>query len=235
MFSGSFHFTYLRIKGDDKLSTNPGRVGRNLNFRNDVKEFAFRGEAVFFEENDVGSRGRYRMDFKSYGFLGLSIFHHNPKALYQGEWVALQPLMTENVRYSKWQFGIPMGIGFYFTEKRKHRYGFEMQYVNTFTDYLDDISGNYADPADLSSPLAVALANRRGELGDQAGVPEPSNYGPPSLITNGKRGDPTRNDSYLFMTFNYSYVIRGQNNFYRQNYNWLSGPKRGKRVVRAKF
>ena len=30
------NFQYLRIEGDDKLSTNPGRMYRNLNFRNDI-------------------------------------------------------------------------------------------------------------------------------------------------------------------------------------------------------
>ena len=40
--------------------------------------------------------------------------------------------------------------------------GVEMSYRYTLTDYLDDVSGNFADPADLAaqSPLAASMGNR---------------------------------------------------------------------------
>jgi hypothetical protein len=61
-------------------------------------------------------------------------------------------------------------------------------------------------------------------------LPDPRNYDEGSI-----RGDPTHNDSYLTMTFTYSYVLRGQSNFYRQRYNWIRGTKRVGRKSRAKF
>ena len=46
--------TYARIQGDDALSTNPQRVGRNLNFRNDFVEVYGRAEYYFFDEKGRG-------------------------------------------------------------------------------------------------------------------------------------------------------------------------------------
>lgn len=219
-----------KISGEDQSSANIGRNTRNLRFKNNVKELSVKGEVYIFELNDVGSKGRYWLDMKTYGHAGLTVFHHNPKGRIDGtaEWHKLQPLQTEGVAYSNWGFGIPMGVGLYFTYKRKHRIGWDMTYTTTFTDYLDDISGVYADPASLGSDLARDLANQSNLTDATPGLL--ANFAPGE-----KRGDPTHNDGYLFTTFSYGYVIRGKSNFYTQNYGWLSGRKKTVRKVRAKF
>ncbi len=225
---------YGRIQGDDALSTNRGRAGRNLSFRNDMIEFNGRAEVVFYNENDVGNRGRRRMDFKAFAFAGLGGLVHSPKANYNGSWVALRPLRTEGQikEYGKLAFTIPAGLGLYFTYKKKHRFGWEMGWRTTFTDYLDDASTTYADPSELTSQTAIDLANRNPELGeyDFSQYPEGANY-----ETGQKRGDPTHNDSYIFSTFTYSYVIRGKSSFYRQKYGWLTNKRKRGRKSRAKF
>jgi hypothetical protein len=83
----------------------------------------------------------------------------------------------------------------------------------------------------LKSPTAIALANRRGELGaDDAAAPA-ENYVPGS-----KRGDPSHNDSYLSTSFYYSYVMRGKSNFYRAKFGSIFKRKGSKkRKIRAKF
>jgi hypothetical protein len=224
-----------KISGDDAQSSNVGRNTRNLRFKNNVVEFSTRGEVYIFELNDVGGHGRYWVDMKAYGFTGFTAFHHNPKGrLSNGtEWYKLQPLQTEGVAYSQWGFGVPAGLGLYFTYKRKHRFGMEMCWTTTFTDYLDDISSVYADPATLGSDLARELANQSALVTDDVALL--SNYAPPSENNMGKRGDPTHNDTYLFTTLSYGYVLRGKSNFYSQNYGWLSGRKKTVRKVRAKF
>ncbi|MBK8366097.1 MAG: outer membrane beta-barrel protein [Bacteroidetes bacterium] len=65
---------YLRIEGDDKLSTNPGRNGRNLNFRNDMFDLAVTGQVFFYEDNDLGNTYRYRNGFRAYFFAGVGGF-----------------------------------------------------------------------------------------------------------------------------------------------------------------
>lgn len=232
LFAVNAGLTYARIQGDDAKSTNPGRRGRNLHFRNDLLELYARGELFFLEDNDVGNRGRYQVDFQAYGFAGLAGVMHGPKAQLNGKWVALRPLQTEGVKYGLFTFGMPVGFGFFFTQKRKHRFGFEMQWTPTFTDYLDDVSTVFADPAKLGSPEAIELSSGRDKLPLLAeGIPPIENYLPGE-----KRGDNTHNDNYLFAAFTYSYLVRGYSTFYTQHYGWLGGRKRAKkRNVRAKF
>ncbi len=230
LISAKLGLNWIRILGADNASTNPGRVGRNLSFRNDIIELELTGQVYFYEIPDLGRTYRYRNDFKMYAFAGIACFYHNPKTYYNSEWTALRPLKTEGVSYQPVGVSIPLGIGLYFTVEKKHRIGFEIDWRTTFTDYLDDVSTVYADPADLD-PAAVDLANRRDELGNTPGVPLAENYKPGS-----KRGDPSHNDSYISTSLNYSYVIRGRSSFYRSKYGSIFKRKKyKKRKIRAKF
>jgi hypothetical protein len=226
--------SYGRISGDDKLSTNPGRAGRNLNFRNDIIELSLTWQFRIMQFSDVGRTLRYRNDFRAYGFAGLGCFYHNPKAYYSGTWIYLRPLKTEGQMkaYSKAGISIPMGIGLYYTKNRQFRIGWELGWRKTFTDYLDDVSTRYAVPSELPNTLSAELANRTDEL-----TADPSfayNYQPGS-----KRGDPTHKDAYVFSTINFSYVIKGRrsSNFGKPKYidNYDVGRTYKKRTVRIKF
>lgn len=222
---------YLRLEGDDKLSTNPGRHFRNFNFKNDIYEVSATGEYFFFEDNDLGNTYRYRNGFRAYLFAGLAGFISNPKTLYRGQWVALQPLATEGYQYKRMVFAIPMGIGFYFTFNKKNRFGFEMNYRKTFTDYLDDISGNY--PADPQDEFLRGLILRKNELDpktimDNQGAYQSHDWGM-------KRGDETNKDAYVTVHVSYSRVIRGKASFYRVRNTGFFSKKRKMRKIRAKF
>jgi hypothetical protein len=217
----------LRLEGDDKLSANPARRARNFNFRNDVWDLGFTGEYFFFEDNDLGNTYRYRNGFRAYVFGGIGGLYTDPKTLYNGEWVKLQPYATEGVTYRKIVANIPMGIGFYFTFNKKNRLGFELNYRKTFTDYLDDISGNY--PADPGNAYERGLILRTPELNNPNGAAEQSHsWGQ-------KRGEPKYKDSYIGMNFSYSYVIRGKSSFYRTRNTGFFNKKRKMRKIRAKF
>jgi hypothetical protein len=233
-FSVKMALDYLRIEGDDKLSSNPGRNGRNLNFKNDMFDLAVTGQVFFFEDNDLGNTYRYKNGFRAYFFAGLGAYYSNPKTLDGG--VKLRTLQTEGVAYSPVGINIPAGIGFYFTIHKKHRIGYEINYRTTFTDYLDDISGVYVDPS-TQSPEAAALANRTDEL--KGLDPEfVKNFGFDNNLGIGqKRGDKTNKDGYMTMSLSYSYVLRGKSSFYRGRYGHFFGKrKRGKiRKIRAKF
>ncbi len=224
-------FDYLRVEGDDKLSANPGRHFRNFNFKNDIYDLAFTGEYFFFEDNDLGNTYRYRNGFRAYIFAGVGAFFHNPKTFYQNEWVALQPLATEGYQYKKLVMNIPMGIGFYFTFNKKNRFGFEMNYRKTFTDYIDDISGNY--PADPGDDYMRGLILRKDELDPKTIIDNPGAY--LSHDWGYKRGDNTNKDAYLTVSLSYSRVIRGKASFYRVRNTGFFSKKRKMRKIRAKF
>lgn len=226
---------YIRLEGDDKLSTNPGRRFRNFNFRNDIVDVGFTAEYFFYENNDLGNTYRYRNGFRAYLFGGLGVFYSNPKTLYNGTWVALQPYANEGYKYRKMVANIPMGVGFYFTFNKKHRIGYEINYRKTFTDYIDDISGQYP-----SSPPPTGF-----EQGLVLRTPELQTTDPQLVASDkgafdshywgAKRGDSKHKDAYVAMSFTYSYVIRGKSSFYRTRNTGFFSKKRKMRKIRAKF
>ncbi|MFZ6050930.1 DUF6089 family protein [Halocola ammonii] len=249
LISVAANITYLQINDYDSESTNPARRARNLHFRNRMVEFGGRGEVTIFYHNDVGGRGFYNPKFKLYGHAGLSVFRHNPQAqLYNpdageptGEWVDLRPLRTEgqDSEYETFAMAVPLGIGLHFTFNNRWRLGWEMSWRMTFTDYLDDISTDYANPQDLSPEAAEFASQTSQEIIDAINDPEASGtvwshqYDTRSNQT-APRGEASNNDNYLTMTFSVGYVFRGRSSFYKRKYNWIR-QRRGIRRSRAKF
>ncbi len=212
---GSFHWG--RIIGDDAKSAaqneteNRGRYMRNLSFRNDIKELSVVGIVDLYENRQTYRR---RPDFVPYGFAGIAVIHHNPKAYYEqgshpglvGEediptgWYALQPLGTEGQHiegadnpepYKRVQIAIPFGLGIRYKVDRYWDLAFEIGWRKTFTDYLDDASSAYVDKASLlgssnNSPnrQASAIFSDRSAEGEFTPVADP-NPAVPYLHLNG--------------------------------------------------
>lgn len=211
---------YLRIEGEDRLSVNPGRKYRNLSFRNDIYDAEAVIDWIFFSSNKP--TGMYRRSTSTfltcYLFAGLGGFYHNPKTFYKGAWIPLQPVRTEGVSYSRFGYCIPFGAGLYVAiSKRRfktHRIGVEINWRYTNTDYLDDVSTSYKNPADLPSATAVALSNRNIELTSQPDGMA-GNYG---WIPDGSggnknkapRGNPNNKDSYISLNFSYGIAIKSR-------------------------
>ncbi len=229
---------YIRLAGDDANTTYPYRRGRNLNFKNDMFELAAIGELYIYKVNDVGGTGRYTSDFNLYLFGGAGLFYSNPKGqAANGDWIALQPLQTEGVAYSKFNFTIPAGVGFYYTINRKYRLGMEISWRTTFTDYIDDVSSLYIAHTD---PAAAAMANKTNQaVIDQIAIDNPDADKLPKVTTyqpGRKRGDDSHDDSYLTATVNFSWAIRSKSKYYRSRHGWVLGKKGPKRrKSRAKF
>ncbi|MBT2557736.1 hypothetical protein J7E24_08065 [Hymenobacter sp. ISL-91] len=152
--------SYGRITGDDAKAADQNdqdakyRYNRNMNFRNDIFELA--GVGIF---DLVENRNNYikRPDFVPYLFGGVGVIRHNPKGENAtGNIVALQPLRTEGQSsgYSLTQFVIPFGAGARYKLNKSFDIGLELGFRKTFTDYLDDVSGNYASLNDLGSEQA---------------------------------------------------------------------------------
>ncbi|MBX9852835.1 MAG: hypothetical protein K2X86_13910 [Cytophagaceae bacterium] len=223
-----------RLKGDDyqNASFNDkdiNRKMRNLSFRSSILEIKVDVVVDLWE-----NRGRHtkRPDYTPYAFLGIAYFHHNPKTLYQGSWVALQPLKTEGKSYSLNQVAFPMGLGFRYKLGKQWDLAFEMGWRFTLTDYLDDVSKSYADKSTLGSQAAKDLSDRSGELFANAEMaPYITNQGgfiPDNNTANGnpggttpgyringygaagdQRGDSNR-DWYIISGFHLTYIIPGR-------------------------
>ena len=198
-------FTAGKTEGDDFYATSAFEKTRNLSFHSNVYEASIILEFNFFEYI-LRSKTDY---FTPYLFVGVAGFHFNPKADYQGETYELQPLGTEgqqfpdftdNEPYKLYDFAIPYGGGFKYNLTSNLTLGFEIGYRSTFTDYLDDISQNYVDPAIIRSgqngPIAAALADRSIELASE-----------PIGVPGRQRGDSKNNDAYIFSGISISYTF----------------------------
>ncbi len=192
---------WIRICGADSLSTNHGRVGRNLYFRNDIEELSAMADWIFYQVTDIGGYYSYKTTFNAYLTGGVSVFHHNPEAMYEGDWVSLEPLHTEGKSYSLIQPGIPLGFGFFYIFQRQYRVGWNLIWTETFTDYLDDVSGNYVALPEGSE--AAYMANRTSM------VPGMTKSWADNYLPGNKRGDPSNKDSFITTQISLGYVIKG--------------------------
>jgi hypothetical protein len=173
-------FTYGGIRGSDNESADPDdldngvfRYVRNLSFRNRIKELSAVAQVDLFENQSTYIS---RVPWTPFVYAGLAVFHHNPQAQVPktdllgnpfsdaGEWVNLKPLETEGNSYHLIQFAIPFGLGARFRVNEVIDISGEFGFRYTFTDYLDDVSGNYIDLTTLDSEKAKALSYRSNEL-----------------------------------------------------------------------
>jgi opacity protein-like surface antigen len=205
--SGRLSFSYLQTLASDEYTENPGRSIRNLSARTNIFEFSPMIEFYLLKENipmnkTLGRRYRHYGqggDFSIYVATGFTTLYFNPQAQLNGTWHDLQPLGTEgqgletgNGKYSRFTFGLPIGIGFKYSMTRHWSISLEGQARFTATDYLDDVSTDYYDNQEIREaygPVAAELANRRLDGGGGEG---------------GIRGNPENNDVYMFLEFHLS-------------------------------
>jgi len=199
---GAFGSTY----GEDAISDDLFQQTRNLSYRTGLWEVASRMELNFFSL----SRTKKNEWFSPFVFAGLALYHFNPQAYYDGQWIDLQPLGTEGQNaeelsgldpYYRYQVAVPLGGGFKVALSKNFTFGVELNWHKLFTDYLDDVSSVYFDPALLAiqpnGDLAVALADRSAELSDI----QPIGGG------GRQRGDALHNDAYVYAGAFLSYSI----------------------------
>jgi hypothetical protein len=142
---------YGRISGTDEQANNSIKKSRNLSFYSDVYEVSTQ-----FEFNLVKNSYRYTAGRKliPYLFVGVGLFNFNPKTELNGNVYELQPLGTEGQgttnyndrqKYALTQVCIPFGFGLKKKISKSICIGIEIGARYTFTNYLDDIGGTYAD------------------------------------------------------------------------------------------
>jgi len=234
-FKGNFN--YGRIQGNDLLTKDPARNYRRLQFRSNIWEFSGTFEYAITEERIKGRyiRGQSRFPVNIYTILGLGVTFFNPKGKYNGsntayqeKWFSLQPLHTEGQGleggkkpYRLFTVVIPVGIGFKYPITNAWHIGLEYKLVKTFTDYMDDVGGNYYDNNTViaangdKGELAGYFADPSKEYDKNGGIPITYADGSPlknPTAAGQKRGNPSKLDSYMFGTLYVAYkLIKGQN------------------------
>ena len=142
-------FTYINLYGNDALTSNPSRNARNLSFKSNVYEISTTTEWNFFQVTNMtplisdSVRRIKRRDLKTFIFAGVGVINFNSKAELLGKTYDLRPLKTEGVKYKPFTWVIPIGFGLSYTINKTWRFGTDMSYRITGSDWIDDVSGNY--------------------------------------------------------------------------------------------
>jgi len=173
------------VTADDSQSPSASQRERNLDFKSPIDELSAQAEFNFLEY----TLGDPKHSFSPYIFAGFGVFEMNPQGLIGSQWVALQPLGTEGQGtsanpkrpYSLTQPAIPFGIGIKANFSKTICISLEWGMRKTFTGYIDDVSGTYANPSVLlanrgaAGPLAVEMADKSltadkaADVGEQRG------------------------------------------------------------------
>jgi hypothetical protein len=206
---------YGRLKGDDSKTTERFRQNRNLHFRSPLIELSAQFEYYPLNEyfghlyRTKGVAGKKVNHFSPYIFLGIGGFWFNPKAKYNGDWVALQPLQTENVSYKRIALVLPFGLGCKYAISKQLSIGIEMGLRYTTTDYIDDVSTVYVDKSSANAQiqyLANPTLNSIPSFTDGSYIYKPT-------ATGNQRGDSKNKDAYLLTMVTVSYkILKGRNN-----------------------
>jgi len=224
-FMGGYKFTpHLSAR----LAFNQGWIGasdaqaardiprrrRNLSFRSPLTEVSLNLVYEFFA-ND--RKFKYRPQYTPYLFGGVAVFAFNPQAKLGNDWYNLQPLGTEGQflancadcpdPYNLVQVSFPFGAGIRFKIGDKIDLNVELGLRKTLTDYLDDVSGNYADVDELREQMGVEAALLSDRI-DRAVYPQGGEF------WNGIRGDNTQDDWYIISQVSATYIL-----------DWVKCPK----------
>ena len=230
------NLSWVALGADDYYSNNLADFQRNLHFRNNVKEATLQGRWTPFNR---ASTPQKRAAFEPFIGIGVGAFLHNPQAKLPvtmgNEWVDLRPLTTEGQgspnypdikEYKNWGINIPISIGLKAKLTQNLDLMAEFNYRMLFFDYIDDVSGFYAQPlvvysrfTEPTKSIGIALSQRATErvaastggdrlaklntfVNDPTGVAISQNPGVGS-----PRGTVDGNDSYATFTIKLRYIF----------------------------
>ena len=205
-FSARGAFTLGYLKGDDAKSDVAAQIERNLNFQSWVYDFSITGEFNFFKY----APGDMKHPITPFIFGGISVFKFNPTTTAaDGNRYELQPLGTEGQgttyypdrkKYSLTTASIPFGLGLKANISKTFSVGLEWRMHYAFTDYIDDVSGTYADPDVIQAErgdIAYELSNRSLTLTDE-------------VLEGRQRGNSKTNDWYSFALVTFSFNLKAR-------------------------
>lgn len=211
------------LSGDDAVTKNAVRNNRNLSFRANIAVVS--GYLVYYPIEDrvlpryriQGVRGNKASAVSPYIFAGVGITFFNPKANYNGDWIALQPLATEGQglagrpdKYNRYTLCLPFGAGLKYRIDKQLSVSFELSLRYTLSDYIDDVSTSYYLPDEISANYGNEVAGILSDRSIDPGANGVLEY-PDGRNNYLQRGDPRYTDAYMFglLTFHYRFV-KGQ-------------------------
>jgi len=213
--------TFGKVSADDKdlqsvKTTTYGRYERNLSFRSNISEFSaiaeFHPLYIFGNFDDDQNNTKTPPLFSPYLLAGVGFFHFNPQAKLGSTWVDLQPLSTEGEGFAEYpnskpykldQINIPLGVGVKYDLNSNLNVRAEFVYRKLNTDYLDDVSTTYVDPADYQYHFTGAKYNNALALNARQ-----KDLDPGYIVNKGdQRGNPSNKDAYFSFNIKLSLAL----------------------------
>lgn len=158
----NFSLSLGKIGGEDGETND--FADRMLNFRSNVTELALKADLHLFRLGNPRAT-----QLVPYAMGGVGVFRFNPEINFDGNWIELQPLGTEaqgaegyEDPYSLTELALLAGGGLKIIFKERFTIGLELGGRKTFTDYLDDVSGqtvHYLDVLEHNGSLAAQVSN----------------------------------------------------------------------------
>lgn len=200
--------TFAKLGYSDIYNThNEYMQRRNLSFNTNVWELALQGDFNFYRFLP----GEPGLNFTPYITVGAGIFNYDPYAFLANDKYFLRPLATEGQGsslypdrkpYNSMAVAVPFGVGVKYALNERFNIGFEVVHRFTNTDYLDDVSTTYVDPAvfpalpDGSPSPAMLLSDRSYEVG------------PPIGIKGRQRGNSQQKDQFATAIFYFTFNLQ---------------------------
>ncbi len=129
------NLSYSRIHADDRHSSVAQRRLRGLNFSGHVAEAALLVDFNFFRF--LPQRGR--VSYTPYLFAGIGYIDYDSRWTNpEDEWDSYE---HSSLTGNNFPLSIPFGAGFKYNLRGQWTIGVEVGYRQTFTDYLDAVSG----------------------------------------------------------------------------------------------
>ena len=213
--SGRIEGTTGSVEGYDSLlkpygDNSNGRYARNQSFKSQISEIQIGVEVhplvIFNKAGDAPP------PLSPYFVVGAGYFSFDPQGKLGNNWYSLKPLHTEGQNFSEYpnrkeydlhQYNLSGGMGIRIELGSMFNARIEFLDRKLFTDYLDDVSTTYIDPAlfykylnPSVASIADQLANRRKEI-NPGEVTRPGD----------KRGNPKKNDNYFTIEFKLGLVL----------------------------
>lgn len=190
IFCFKTNFNFLQLNGNDEWGKNYQRM---LKFRT----YLFDVSAIV----EYNYMNRYLKNSIFSASSGIAVINFYPMGKYNGKWYSLQKVGTEgqglkpgSKKYLPLALSIPINVGYYYILNNRDKFGFEICFRKTFTDYIDDVSGQYYDNNEI--------LNKKGEEAAYLADPRPV-----KAQAGTYRGNPGKNDNYTFVNLSYRRLL----------------------------
>ncbi len=188
---------------NSKADASP-RLSRNLHFKSSITEIGLKSEIHL-----LGILGRSSR-VSPYCLFGTGFLYYEPQAFLNGGWVKLRQLRSEGQgiipgvkEYGSGTVFLSGGMGVYLDLSAGWSMRIEWDHRFLFTDYLDDVSIRFIDPAIVKGKLSSEQGSNLQELYNLTRDFNGHSINRPGMI----RGNPEKRDAFAGLTINFSRVL----------------------------